>query len=291
MEYIPTAFEVWKWLYRPPAGTTLEAVISSLENSVWLQERLETVDGHWGLKDGNSERRVVERRRRYVDALRKMKRVRRATWWFRLFPWIESVAVGNTLAWWNTKPESDIDLVIVCRPGTIWLTRLVCVTPFALLGWRPNPAATQPPQDPVCFSFFLSTDRLAISDVRLTPTDPYFAYWIRSLIPVLDRNNTFKQLQDQNAWADDELPHTQPRAAHPTIAVKPTRWMFPNGLTHFESSAKHFQFKRLPHTIREMMNQDTRVVVTDQMLKFHDQDRRAELRDRWHQMYDSSEIR
>jgi hypothetical protein len=46
-----------------------------------------------------------------------------------------------------------------------------------------------------------------------------------------------------------------------------------------ESLARRFQLRRLPAKIRAMMNQDSRVVVTDQMLKFHDEDRRAEYRD------------
>lgn len=48
-----------------------------------------------------------------------------------------------------------------------------------------------------------------------------------------------------------------------------------------ERLAKEIQLRRLPARILDMMNKDSRVVVTDSVLKFHDNDRRAEYRDRW----------
>lgn len=275
-DYAPTAFEVWKWLYRPPEGVMLEHVMRALE----ADKRLETVDGYWGRRGAGLAERVAARRERYVDALRKMKRVRRAVWWFRLFPWVEMVAVGNTLAWWNTRPESDIDLFIVCAPGTVWLTRLCVVTPFAFLGWRPGPGV----QDPLCFSFFVSRNALDMRPLRLSIEDPYFAYWLRSLIPVFDRDTVFLQLQKENAWAMDEIPNAPGRAPHPVFTVAPSWFVFPSWLAWLEPWARRLQEGRLPEKIRAMMNKDTRVVLNDDVLKFHDQDRRAEIRDAWNEL-------
>jgi hypothetical protein len=272
-DYAPTAFEIWKWLYSPPTGATLEEVMRVLEE----MDTVETLDGYWGRRGSGLATRVGMRRERYADALRKMKRVRRAACWFRLFPWVEMVAVGNTLAWWNTRPESDIDLFIVCAPRTVWLTRLCLVTPFAFLGWRPGPGV----QDPLCFSFFVSRNTLDLRPLRLPDEDPYFAYWLRSLVPVFDRGEVYVQLQKANAWAMDEIPNAPGRSPHPVCTVASSWLLAPSWLAWFEPWVRRLQEGRLPEKIRSMMNKDTRVVLNDDVLKFHDQDRRAEIRDAW----------
>jgi hypothetical protein len=45
----------------------------------------------------------------------------------------------------------------------------------------------------------------------------------------------------------------------------------------FETPAKRLQSKMFPERIRGMMNRDTRVVVNDDVLKFHVDDRREEI--------------
>jgi len=49
----------------------------------------------------------------------------------------------------------------------------------------------------------------------------------------------------------------------------------------FEDSAKKYQFKIMPPVLKEMMNLDTCVVVNDKMLKFHQNDRRAEYQEKF----------
>ena len=47
----------------------------------------------------------------------------------------------------------------------------------------------------------------------------------------------------------------------------------------FERLARRFQIRRFPTSIRALVNADTRVVVTDDVLKFHTDDRRVEFRE------------
>lgn len=48
-----------------------------------------------------------------------------------------------------------------------------------------------------------------------------------------------------------------------------------------ERWSRRFQEHRFSPEIRAFSNQDSRVVITDRMLKFHTNDRRAHYRDRW----------
>ncbi len=260
-----TVFEIWKWMLSPDRVYTLEEVYEAVVES-----------------DGT---KVPSRQARFLDATRKYKKLRRAVWYLRFVPGVEAIAVGNTLAWWNTRPDSDIDLFIVTRPGMIWLARLFCVTPFALLGKRPGRSRI----DPFCFSFFVTSDALDLSSLRLPDGDPYLAYWTSSLVPVFDRSGVWERFKAENSWTDSYLPHAK-TGNHPL--TPPSKGGEQGFLGHklpsfsrrgwgwlLERLARNLQIRRLPKHIKALMNKDSRVIVTDHMLKFHDNDRRAEYRD------------
>lgn len=239
-----TVFEIWKWMLEPDRAYSLEGVYAALEGE-GLRGKLAGRDGFWTVAALDRRVTAEERRARFLDAARKYAKLRRAARYFALIPTVESVSAANTLAWWNTRPDSDIDLYVTVRPGAVWTTRLLMVTPFALLGKRPGAAET----DPFCFSFFAASDAPPVSAFALPGGDPYLDLWVRSLVPVFARRGA------------GIPPMTRLVAA-------------------FEPLAKRLQMYRLPVRIKRVMNADTCVVVTDQVLKFHDNDRREEYRDR-----------
>ncbi len=275
--YPVTVFELWKWLLEPERVYGLGEVYAVLERSGWLQEKLEIQSGYYALKGLRIENLIASRQERFLDAERKFRALRRAADYFSLLPGVRSVAAGNTLAWWSTTKDSDIDLYIVTRPGLIWSTRFWLVLPFLLRGRRPTHGQSLNVQDPFCFSFFSTSQRLNVEELCI-PRDYYMAFWVRSLVPVLDRDGSLRELQTQNRWASQRLPNAQPRAHHHRHEPRrvfpiPFQWK----LT--ESLFRSVQRSRLPGHLREMANLDSRVVVTDEVLKFHDNDRREQYRD------------
>ena len=295
-----TVFELWKWMLachqKPSLGRrmepdrtySLEETFAALDGE-WLRERLVEADGLWTTRSSVSSTTASERRTRFLDAARKFKKLRRAMRFVRLVPGVVAVAAGNTLAWWNTRPDSDIDLLVVTRPGTIWLARLLVVAPFALLGKRPAEGGElvepEAAVDPFCFSFFATTDALDFSALRLEGGDPYLAYWVRSLVPVLDRGGVFDRIVTENGWAREVLPNVD-RARRPPLTPPPYEEGERNGWARLSVTptldrlAKAIQLRRFPPKIRALMNVDSRVVVNDRTLKFHENDRREEYRER-----------
>ncbi|MEK7105675.1 MAG: hypothetical protein AAB865_03265 [Patescibacteria group bacterium] len=275
-DYPVTAFEIWKWLLMPSAGYQLVDVRETLTISEWLKTRLETQDGFFVLT-GRGDM-VATRHERFLDATRKFKRLRRACRYLALLPTIKMLAVCNTLAWMNTKPESDIDLFIVVKPGRIWTARLFTVLPFKLLGLRPMQGAV----DPVCFSFFAAADHLDFRPVRLVKDDIYLAAWIRSLVPVVNRGDV-ERMSDANSWVKRAFPNSfGVTVARPhRFVVRSSRLPAEEGsglvARSVEHLAKVIQRRRLPAEIKKLANQDTRVIVSDTMLKFHPNDRRGEI--------------
>ncbi|MEK9131166.1 MAG: hypothetical protein AAB429_03580 [Patescibacteria group bacterium] len=267
-EYPLTGFEVWKWLAGPQVAYRLEEVLFCLAKSPWLADRLETQDGFFVRRGQLSM--ILTRHARFLDATRKFKRLRRACRYLAFLPMVKMLAVCNTMAWMNTKPESDIDLFVVVKPGRMWTARAFVVLPFALLGRRPKIGAV----DPLCFSFFASTDAVDLRVVRLGKEDWYLAQWVRSLVPMADRNQA-ANVTRLNDWAAGLFPNSYGVAPARPRRVKTWKG-HPDLGRLLEPVFRRLQKSRLPAEIQSLANKDSRVIVSDQMLKFHPNDRRAE---------------
>jgi len=268
--YPLTAFEVWKWLYMPEGKWTLEEVISVLRNSSWLNERVSNKNGFYAL-GVKIEEQLKDRQLRLHDALRKYEVLAPVLGYLGRLPFIEAVFVCNSLAWHHTNAESDIDLFIVTKLGRTWTARLLATGMMALLRKRPGEAKI----DPICCSFFVDSEHLDLAQLKIAEHDPYLAFWLSTLTPVIDRKGILTRLRVMNRWVDEVLPNAQG-------VVRVSRWL-PKRVRILplvpisEEKAKKIQEHRFTSVVRDMRNVDTRVVVNDFMLKFHENDRRAEI--------------
>lgn len=272
-----TVFEIWKWLLQPGRAYDLCEVQAILGRSRWLQEKLQTSSGFYALKDVPIDSLVQSRQMRFLDAERKFKRLRRCARFFRVLPGVRAVAAVNSLAWWGTEAQSDIDLYVVTASGSIWSSRFWLVLPFALTGSRPGHARKG--KDPFCFSFFSTQESLQL-EALCFPRDYYLAFWVKSFVPVFDRDGSFTEFHRVNRWVSSVLPNAHGRVSHHrhTPGFCPR---LPVQSRLLESFFRFLQRRRMPAYLMNLANQDSRVVVTDEMLKFHDNDRRIEYRDRF----------
>ena len=275
-EYPLTSFEVWKYLFGKKA--TLQEVDLCLYHSDYLQKHLEKKDGFIFFYNPTRSIEDILRKHHenYVDAIFKLKKIKRMLWFFRLFPSIECVAACNSLAWFSTTHKSDIDLFIIVKPGTIWITRLCLVIPFVFLGKRPG----QTIKDPFCFSFFLSSDNLNLEQFAIKPKDFYLALWAMSLIPFLNRGRTFEIFIERNQWVFSDFPNNVFRQPHEELCQNIKKRIC-IGFSWIERFARFIQWKRFPSTLKNIANKNTNVVISDQVLKFHIDDKRQFFYEQW----------
>lgn len=277
-------FEIWKWLLRPARAYDLFEVEKTLHESEWLRDRLASTCGVFALQGAPLEAQLAERQRRFQDASRKFKKLRRAALFFQMVDAVECVCAANTMAWWHTTDQSDIDLFIVTKPGRIWSSRLLLVFPFLLSGNRPGHPYVVDRRDPFCFSFFSSTDALQMEPLKIDSEDYYLAYWVKSLVPMYDDAEVMEQIGALNKWADAMLPNARTRDIHP-VHKRTFRLRLPLAGRLLEPLARSVQKQRFPKTLRELANQDSRVVITDEMLKFHENDRRHEFKQKFEAVF------
>ncbi|MDD5110113.1 MAG: hypothetical protein PHI63_02765, partial [Patescibacteria group bacterium] len=269
------AWEVWKFLWgqKAEASEIFEVLDSLVE-----QGKIERVHGYYCLS-GRSE--IIHTRwQRYLLAEPKYKRALRTARFLRFVPSVLTVAVCNNLAYSNGKAESDIDLFIIVRRGRIWLTRLLVTAVVQLLGLRRHGKKVT---DRCCLSFYLTDEHLDISDLALPESDPYLYYWISTLAPIYDREGTFEKFWQANAKLLQHIPNAHPKFvshrrnvgrifSHSRAATKFGGWL--------DASAKRLQQRKMKHRPAHP-SADTSVVISDSILKFHEEDRRELFRKQW----------
>ena len=232
---------------------------------------------------------VASRKGRYLLAEGKYARVRSFFALARFAPYLRAAFVCNTLARSYARAGSDIDMFVVAAPGRIWLTRLFVTGLAALL--RVRPTATES-ADRICLSFFVTEDALDLKPLAIDG-DVYLPHWLQELYPVYDEAGCARSLFARNGWLRDVLPGTRVQSASRRRAVPPRLVGAKRAIERLldavfgdrlERWSERRQKAWMPAPLRAAANTpDSDVVLSDRILKFHDRDRRAEIRDAYHE--------
>lgn len=216
---------------------------------------------------------------------RKLRVARRVARWLARISSVRFVALSNTVSLGHARDAGDLDFFVVCRAGSLMSTRALAVLPYKFLKRRPGDGNGR---DAVCLSYFVTDNGLDLTSHHLPSSifhppsfndDPYFRYWFLSLLPLYDDGVS------SDLWlANQEITRYHPWARKwetaPDLRVEKPRVRIPI-LEFLEPLAVKIQFRVFPAAIRELMNRDTRVMVTDKVLKFHVDDRREYFRQKF----------
>ncbi|MGB8646575.1 MAG: hypothetical protein WCF84_15150 [Anaerolineae bacterium] len=107
------------------------------------------------------------------------------------FPFVRMVAITGALAMENAR-DNDIDLLIVCAPGRLWMVRGAAIALVRLARLR---------GDHLCPNFLITENRLGVAEENL-----YNAHEIVQMIPLYGLN-LYRRLRRANTWVDRFLPN------------------------------------------------------------------------------------
>lgn len=234
-----------------------------------------------------AEGMITERLKRYDIAEHKWQKLMPKIKTISMLPFVHAVFVVNTLSWSNARADSDIDLCIVTKPGHIWTARQ-WVTGWAALK-RDRPTARRE-ADTLCLSLYLTADQLNLQPVTINTQDIHLAIWLAQFHPVYDPQGLHATLWAANPWAQELLPYAQlvkPEHQRRLARLSPTRRAFQHILETVQPASvnrlyKWWQLRIMPATLKTKANTPG-VVISDCMLKFHDQDPRTRLYTEWQQ--------
>lgn len=285
-DYPLTAGEVWRFLFRPEGTVTQEDVNNALVDLMG-QGKVDR-EGDWYMLSG---RRVIAttRKERTELSKKKWRRAKGAAEFLRLVPFVRGVFVCNSVAIDNGKKESDVDIVVIIKAGRMFMARLAVTAIVHLLGYRRHGTKIA---DRVCLSFYVTDDALDFAPLRLQPEDPQLAFWVATFVPFINRKNMFQQAREANPWVLEYFPHAfsvEPRNEQlaEDQLLTAVRAFFENAFAGsigepLEQSARSMQMKRMQRNKQSRQNDATTdVVISDTLLKYHERDRRGEVREKF----------
>lgn len=269
-DYVLTDFEIWRALNVKCEFTD---VVEALEN---IGSVVENKNGFYFL--AGREKNIVEKLSRYNFTGRKFKRAILVSKIFRFIPWVKMIAVGNLIGAHNMKDGGDIDFFIIAEKKRVWIARFFCAGMAEILKLRPKDGNSR---DKICLSFYASESSMDLSGLMHGKQDAYFIYWLAGLVPIYDVGGSYEKFIKANCGILSNLPNWNPAIHSRQRLVKP----FLSGFYHdladlliggLEARFKKAQIELLPPKLKNLMNQDSRVVVNDEIIKLHANDRREE---------------
>lgn len=284
--------ELYEYLYDPPVRTLSYhrfLALSSVYRSI--DDVLCYTDGMWHLQERESI--IALRSKRNVSWYRKLGIIRRAVFFLSRIPFVRAVLVCNTTAFSACDDVSDIDVVIIVRSGRMWTVRLLSVVVLSLVRLRRTRSRVT---DRICLSFYVADKALNMSKLRIDDDeDIYLAYWLMTLVPIFDPDRLGESIMRANQLilskfvrrtnftprAFSFLPHPyRARTVCQRIGEYWCRGAFGDRL---ERMVRSVQYHKMMHNSKSVVHySDTRVIVSDTVLKFHERDRRLLYREKWH---------
>ncbi len=178
-------------------------------------------------------------------------------------PTIKFVGITGSLAMMNSNKDSDIDLMIITKKGTLWLTRLICL--ICLIG-QIRRAGSKKEKDKLCLNMWLDE-----SDLVWDKQDRniYTAHEIAQIVPLVNKEQTYEKFLWQNKWILNYWPNIvecKPLA----ISNKPLeKQLIATGYSLITSS-----FEKLAFNLEKayMSKKITREVITPTRALFHPND-------------------
>lgn len=164
-----------------------------------------------------------KRKQRRITSKDKIKQAQKLAFILNFIPTINMVAITGSLSMDNAKVGDDIDLMIVTKDDTLWLTRPLVILLITLFFKRRLPGSNTKThfKDTFCTNLWLEQSSLKVPK---TKHNLYTAHEVLQVRPILDKHHTYLHFISQNSWVKGFLAnafasHQKPKQPHPTSIV------------------------------------------------------------------------
>ncbi len=206
------------------------------------------------------------RAERQKESKKKVYQAKKLIRFLGKIPTVKLIGISGSVAMLNAEPEDDIDLFIIAARGTLWISRLCLLSILQMKGLRRKRTSRKKTANKICLNMLIDESALHLP---LNRQDMYSAHEVVQLLPLFDRDDTYKKFIKANSWVTFWMPNClkirRKKMVHKmsTKLSKSATFL----LRLFEVGAKILQKRYMrPHVTRE--------TITKNILAFHPLDYR-----------------
>jgi len=112
-------------------------------------------------------------------------------------PTVKMVGLTGALAMRNTNDDSDIDMMIVTKEKTLWVTRMLAYSLLILFGMKLRKPGNYDQKDKMCLNIWIDERDLVWEKKS---QNIFTAHEIAQIEPLYDRGGVYKKLMERNKW-------------------------------------------------------------------------------------------
>jgi D-beta-D-heptose 7-phosphate kinase/D-beta-D-heptose 1-phosphate adenosyltransferase len=282
--------EIWKYLIvgnvvMPFMASTIYGAINCTTTIPALQDLqekglVEERSGYYFLMGMESS--VIQRIKRKGIAQKKLSIGKKFCKIAKYIPTIKLIGISGALAMNNAHEDDDIDLFIIAKSGTVWITRFLTALLAEIMGVRRRPKGNNV-KDKICLNMFVDEENMRIPE---NERDLFSAHEVVQMKPIYDRDNTYGRFLRANEWVRKYMPNSIDSrfTIHDSRFKKSRVTCYVLRVTAFiEQLVKKIQLKY-------MQSRHTNEVISDGYLRFHPSDARKFVIRRYRQILSIIEV-
>lgn len=245
-------------LIKRSASTNLDTMVLSLP-------KVKKKEGYFYLSGKSSI--ISLRKKRAAISMEKMKRAKQIVRMLKRIPSIEFIGMSGSLAMANAEEDADIDLFLITKPQTLWLTRLLVLLLLEVKGKRRKRTGSKF-SDTICVNMLVDTNHLCFPKER---HDAYAAHELVQMKPLFERSNSYRRFLCANEWVLKYLPNG-------FACIKSREFEQGTSLSFFFAP---LEFLARSMQIWYMKGHRTKETITHGFVAFHPFDYKKEILGQW----------
>lgn len=151
----------------------------------------------------SKQKLVLLRKKRRLESIKKLKIARSVASLLKHIPTVQFIGISGSLAVGNCDSRDDIDLFIIVKSNTLWITRFF-VNVFLTVTYKKRLTTDFVSPNKICPNMYLAEDKLSIDNLR---RNLFTAREIVQVKPLFDRSHIYSKFLSKNKWVNDFLPN------------------------------------------------------------------------------------